>query len=85
LLLIFLHLFLVNLLLLPSYNERSVHKVLDCFFEVENNLLFNKDFSDKTTRDFYKGIQLFVLLKLFENTKLKSKSCEIYQTPQKTL
>lgn len=43
-LLLFLYLSLVNLLLLSSYNERSAHRGLDCFFEVENNM-FNNLFS----------------------------------------
>ena len=59
----FLHLSLINLLLLASLEERSIYRELDCFLEVENkDNLERNDLADKATRNrfalFWEAIAL---------------------------
>ena len=58
----FLHLLLVNLLLLANLEEKSIHGELNCFLEVEDDSLKEDNLVDKATRDisalFWKVIAL---------------------------
>ena len=50
----FLHLLPVNLLLLASLEERSIHEELGCFLEAEDkNGLEKDDLVDKTTEGVF--------------------------------
>ena len=59
----FLHLLPVNLLLLASLEERSIHEELGCFLEAEDkNGLEKDDLADKSARNvfilFWKAVAL---------------------------
>ena len=49
----FLHLSLVNLPLLASLKERSIHRELGCFLEVGDEDDFKEILADKATRDMF--------------------------------
>ena len=49
----FLYLLLVNLPLLASLEKRSTYGELDCFLEVENNVLEGKKLIEEATRNMF--------------------------------
>ena len=48
-----MYLLLVNLLLLASLEKKYTCKELDCFLEVEDDMLENNDLTNKAIRDVF--------------------------------